>query len=122
MKSLVRGLSRRISTTFPIGALLVLSALGSGSAAAADGWANVTSNLANMQSECGNLTLLSAVPKSNTVIAGVAQQGLFASADGGATWKPLATGGGSERIANRPSSISYDPLDPARFYESGIYT
>ena len=98
-----------------------LSILDSGSVAAADGWANVTSNLANMQSECGNLTLLSSVPRSNTVIAGVAHQGLWATSDGGASWQQLGSGQGSARITNRPSWISYDPLNPARFYESGIY-
>jgi hypothetical protein len=91
------------------------------SPATADGWANVTSNLANMQSECGNLTMLSAVPGSNTILAGVAQHGLFASNDGGASWQPLGTGHGSATITNRPSWISYDPGNPAHFYESGIY-
>jgi photosystem II stability/assembly factor-like uncharacterized protein len=96
-------------------------ALESGSTVAADGWVNVTSNLANMQSVCGNLTMLSPVPRSNTLIAGVAQQGLWASSDGGASWQPLGTGQGSARITNRPLWISYDPLNPAHFYESGIY-
>src|SRR5262245_7370666 len=121
MKHLVRGWPRRVLGVFLLAALFPLSAFDSGSAAAADGWANVTSNLANMQSECGNLTLVSPVPRSNTMIAGVAQQGLWATNDGGASWQPLGTGQGSARITNRPSWISYDPLNPVRFYESGIY-
>jgi photosystem II stability/assembly factor-like uncharacterized protein len=108
-------------SVFLAAVFLPLSALNSGSAAAADGWVNVTSNLANMHSECGNLTLLSAVPRSNAVIAGVAQQGLWSTGDGGASWHALGTAQGSAPITNRPSSINYDPLDPARFYESGIY-
>jgi photosystem II stability/assembly factor-like uncharacterized protein len=101
--------------------LIPLSPLNSGSAATVDGWSNVTSNLANMPSQCGSLGLVSAVPGSNTVIAGVAQQGLWATTDGGASWKPLGVAQGSARITNRPYSISYDPASPARFYESGNY-
>jgi len=84
-------------------------------------WVNATGNLANMPSECGNLTLLSTVPDSDTVIAGVAKGGLFASDNGGATWKPLGTGSGSALITNRPSSIVYDPEHAGTFWESGIY-
>jgi photosystem II stability/assembly factor-like uncharacterized protein len=84
-------------------------------------WVNATGDLANMQSECGNLTLLSTTPNSDTVIAGVAHVGLFASDDGGQHWAPLATGAGSATIINRPSSIVYEPTDPTTFWESGIY-
>src|SRR4051794_35216336 len=115
MKSLVRAWTRRVLNTLPVAALVAVSVLGSGSAAAADGWANVTGNLANMQSECGNLTMLSPVPGSNVVIAGVAQQGLWSTNDGGASWQQLGTGQGSARVTNRPSWISYDPSNPARF-------
>jgi photosystem II stability/assembly factor-like uncharacterized protein len=121
MKSLVRRWPRGVLGLFLVAALFPLSALEADSAAPTDGWVNVTSNLANMQSECGNMTLLSPVPRSNTVIAGIAQQGLWATNDGGASWQALGTGQGSARITNRPFWISYDPLNPARFYESGIY-
>ena len=55
-----------------VGCLLIVSiAIGAGPVPlSAATWVNVTGNLANMASECGNLTLLSAVPGSNTVIAG----------------------------------------------------
>ena len=86
----------------------------------ASAWVNATDNLAGMQSECGNLTLLSATPNSKTIIAGVAKGGLFASDDGG-SWTPLGTGAGSAVITNRPSSIVYDPDDEKTFWESGIY-
>ncbi|MBO0879796.1 MAG: hypothetical protein J2P17_05380 [Mycobacterium sp.] len=121
MKSLVPRWPRRLLRVLLVGALLPILTLDLDSPAAADGWQNVTSNLANMQSECGNLGLLSPVPKSNTIIAGIAQQGLWASSDGGASWQPLGTGQGSARITNRPYWISYDPLNPTRFYESGSY-
>jgi photosystem II stability/assembly factor-like uncharacterized protein len=84
-------------------------------------WTNVTSNLANMPSQCGNLTMLSAVPNSDTVIAGVALDGLWASNNSGASWSHLGTGSGSDVITNRPSWITYDPLNSAIFWESGIY-
>src|SRR5579864_5140063 len=122
MKQLKRSWARHVMSAFLLAAILPVSVFDSGfAAAAADDWTNVTSNLANMQSECGNLTLLSAVPHSNAVIAGVARQGLWISNDAGASWQPLGTGKGSARITNRASWISYDPVNPARFYESGAY-
>jgi photosystem II stability/assembly factor-like uncharacterized protein len=84
-------------------------------------WANVTSNLANMPSECGNLGLVAAQPNSDMVIAGVAQKGLWATHDGGKTWSSLGTGAGSDPITNRISSIVWDPDHAGTFWESGIY-
>jgi photosystem II stability/assembly factor-like uncharacterized protein len=81
-------------------------------------WTNVTANLANMASECGTLTMVSAKPGSNMVIAGIAKQGLWATTDGGKTWAQL---GNSNIIPNRPSSIVYDPEHPDVIWESGIY-
>ena len=83
-------------------------------------WVNVTGNLAHKLSECGNMTLVSAVPGSDRLIAGVALRGLWEStADG--TWTQIGTGAGSERVTHRPSSIVYDPQNPAIFWVSGIY-
>ena len=102
--------------------LTALSALPPGTHAApqsppADGWVNVTGTLANMASECGNLTLLSPVPRTDTILAGVAGKGLWAN-NRGSTWVQLE---GSDKIANRPSWIVYDPVRPGVFWESGIY-
>jgi hypothetical protein len=55
------------------------------------------------------------------VIAGIAQQGLWAINNGSATWSQLGQGSGSAKITNRPSSITYDPARPDSFWESGIY-
>ncbi len=83
-------------------------------------WVNVTGNLAHKLSECGNLTLVSAVPGSERIVAGVALRGLWASTEDG-RWTQLGTGTGSERIVHRPSSIVFDPANPAVFWVSGIY-
>ena len=84
-------------------------------------WTNATGNLAGLGSECGNLSNLSSKPDEDLLIAGVAQQGLWASRDGGGTWSRLGTGAGSATITNRTSSILYDPVHPMTFWESGIY-
>jgi hypothetical protein len=65
--------------------------------------------------------MLSAVPGQDTVIAGIAQRGLWRSTDGGVSWTALGTGAGSAVITNRPSSIVYDPTGSSTFWESGIY-
>ena len=84
-------------------------------------WVNVTGNLADMPSECGNLCLLSVVPGQDKIIAGIAQRGLWQTTDGGTTWTPLGQGAGSDAIVNRPSRILYDPANADVFWESGIY-
>jgi len=84
-------------------------------------WVNVTSNLAGMASECGNLTFVSSKPSEDLMIAGVAQQGLWGSSDGGTSWHRLGTGAGSAAIVNRTASIVYDPAHSNVFWESGIY-
>ncbi len=84
-------------------------------------WTNVTSNLAGLASECGNMSFLSAKPDEDLLIAGVARVGLWSSTDGGQSWSLLGTGKGSDPLENRPSAIIYDPTHPATFWESGIY-
>ncbi len=84
-------------------------------------WTNVTGNLANLPSECGNLCLLSVVPGQDKLFAGIAQRGIWQTTDGGTTWTPLGQGAGSEVIVNRPSRILYDPTSADTFWESGIY-
>jgi photosystem II stability/assembly factor-like uncharacterized protein len=103
------------------GCALLLLAGAANAAGTTGAWTNVTSNLANMPSECGNLTMLSAVPGSGAVIAGVATRGLWQSSDGGASWARLGSGPGSANITNRPSWLAYDPRTPTVFWESGIY-
>jgi len=82
-------------------------------------WENVTTNLAGMASECGNLGRVSSHPTADMLLVGVAKKGLFSSTDGGASWQPLGTTGAT--ITNRISYVAYDPAAPATFWESGIY-
>jgi hypothetical protein len=84
-------------------------------------WVNVTSNLAGMTSQCGNMSYVSAKPNEDLMIAGIALRGLWGSTDGGTSWHQLGSGGGSATITNRPGSIIYDPVRPNVFWESGIY-
>ncbi len=84
-------------------------------------WVNVTSNLANVPSACGTLTMVSAKPDEDMLIAGVSSVGLFGSRDGGNTWQALGGGADAGQIENRPSAIVYDPQVHTRFWESGIY-
>jgi photosystem II stability/assembly factor-like uncharacterized protein len=82
-------------------------------------WSNATGNLAGLDSECGNLSFLSASPNEDRLIVGVAAQGLWSSDDGGDSWQALGTAG--DPITNRTSAIVYDPDVAGRFWESGTY-
>jgi hypothetical protein len=84
-------------------------------------WVRATGNLAGLGSECGNLSNLSSKPDEDMLIAGVAQQGLWASRNGGGSWTRLGTAMGSATITNRTSEITYDPDHAQTFWESGIY-
>jgi len=84
-------------------------------------WTNVTANLAGLASECGNTPYLAAHPIYDMLITSVAKQGLWASTDGGASWKQLWSTAGKDQITNRGSSIVFDPMHPDTFWESGIY-
>jgi photosystem II stability/assembly factor-like uncharacterized protein len=84
-------------------------------------WTNVTGSLAHKASECGNLTLVSPVPDSDALIAGVAARGLWINTSG-TTWTRMSDSAvDSDRIVNRPTAIVYDPKNPEIFWVSGIY-
>jgi photosystem II stability/assembly factor-like uncharacterized protein len=73
-----------------------------------------------MPSECGNISLVSARPDRDTVIASVSLHGLWASSNGDDAWAALGQAGGAP-IGNRGSTMVYDPQHPETFWESGIY-
>ncbi len=84
-------------------------------------WTLATGTLAFKISECGTLTLLSSRPDRDMLIAGIAQRGMWASTDGGATWVARGVGSGSATIVNRTMALVYDPEHPDTFWQSGIY-
>ena len=84
-------------------------------------WTLAIGNLAGMPSECQSLNMLAAWPGRDALVAGIALQGLWQSVDGGESWTQLGTGEGSAEIVNRPTSIVFDPDDPDRFWESGLF-
>jgi hypothetical protein len=84
-------------------------------------WVDVTANLAGMPSECGNTSYLGAHPSYDLLLTTVAQHGLWASTDGGTSWKQLWATAGVQQITNRGSSIVFDPAHVDSWWESGIY-
>jgi photosystem II stability/assembly factor-like uncharacterized protein len=64
--------------------------------------------------------MVSGIPGSSTVLAGVAKRGLWANTNG-SIWSQLGNASGSNPIAHRPSWIQYDPNNPRTFWVSGIY-
>jgi photosystem II stability/assembly factor-like uncharacterized protein len=94
---------------------------GDGAAPPSGNWTNVTSNLANMPSACGNMSYLSAKPDEDLLIAGIALDGLWASRDGGQSWSAFGVSDASLPITNATSAIVYDPTTSGRFWESGFH-
>ena len=84
-------------------------------------WVNVTGNLANQPSACGNLGNLVTKPDEDVLIAGVNRGGLWASEDGGEVWYQLGTGEDSASIINGVAVITFDPQNPDVFWEAGTY-
>jgi len=84
-------------------------------------WVNITSNLAGLDSECGNMTNVTAKPDEDMLIAGIAMRGLWSSTDGGETWVELGQTKDSEKVTNRTIRITFDPENSQRWWENGIY-
>jgi hypothetical protein len=88
-------------------------------------WTNVASNLDSFS--CNVATLISVEPDGNTLLAGLNSDGLWTNSAGSSTWQELGQGmsdAGADAavtIGNLPLSIVYDPENPNRFWENGIY-
>jgi len=67
------------------------------------------------------ITYVVAQPDNGTLIAGVTGVGLFRGDANGETWEALGQGKGSDEIAHIVTSIVFDPENPERFWETGIY-
>jgi photosystem II stability/assembly factor-like uncharacterized protein len=53
------------------------------------------------------------------VMVGIAGKGFAATSDMGASWHPL--GDSQTTVKNRPNLVVFDPSNPRRYWESGIY-
>ena len=84
-------------------------------------WSDVTNNLLNMPSQCGNMAYVSAKPDEDLLIAGIALDGLWASRDGGMSWSAFGLSDAAAPITNTTSVIVYDPTNSSRFWESGFH-
>lgn len=84
-------------------------------------WTIATPDLSGIENSCGPLAYMSVRPDRDEVLAGIAGIGLWSSADGGASWQPLAEGKGSAQVTNQANQIVYDPADPQTFWEAGSY-
>jgi photosystem II stability/assembly factor-like uncharacterized protein len=80
-------------------------------------WLNVTNNVGGQTWGAYGVTYMKAVPGSNMVIAGVSERGLWASDNGGGSWRKLD---GNE-MKFRPGCIVFDPKDTSIAWVSGCY-
>ena len=104
-----------------IGALLVVGlGLLAQEKPSSGGWKNVTAGVGGETWGYAGVTLLAAVPDRDEIIAGVSEQGLWSSLDGGATWKKLGAQD-REPITHRPHQIVFDPKNPRTYLVSGCY-
>ena len=81
-------------------------------------WTDVTTNLVGLDSTCGNVSFVSAHPRTSQVIAGIAANGLWQLTEDSAGWNPIGVGAG---IDHRTAWIEYDPDDANRYWVSGAY-
>ena len=92
-----------------------------GGKAPAGTWEDITGDLAGKDVTVPGITYVAAQPGDDTLIAGVTGVGLFRGDANGETWEALGQGKGSEEIAHIVTSIVFDPEDPERFWETGMY-
>ncbi len=80
------------------------------------GWTNVTGSVGGERWGFGGVHTFAAVPGRDEVLAGMSEQWLWSSRDGGASWTRLPGG-----AKNRPYQIVFDPADPRTYWVSGTY-
>jgi photosystem II stability/assembly factor-like uncharacterized protein len=85
-------------------------------------WLNVTPDLDGIEEQnCGPALYISSKPDEDQVIVNIAGNGLWATEDGGESWRILGQSEGSAVINNGAVSIVYDPENPDVYWESGAY-
>ena len=83
-------------------------------------WTNITHDVGGEKWGYAGVCLLTAVPGSAALIAGVSEAGLWRTDNLGASWYQLAPND-SESIRHRPHQIVFDPAEPKHFWVSGCY-
>lgn len=83
-------------------------------------WQSAVANIADIGEGC-RLHAIAVRPDRDRMIVGVEGHGLWASDDGAMSWNPLGQGAGSATIKHGLTSVVFDPLDPQRFWETGIH-
>lgn len=84
-------------------------------------WKSAVGNLAEHTKACGAMRLLKAEPDEDRLLAQIANEGFYASTNGGQTWTPLGDGPTSAKVINIGTSLIFDPTNPNVFWETGIY-
>ena len=81
-------------------------------------WVNVTHNVGGDKWGFAGVTTMAVVPGSDEVLAGVSEQGIWSTTDGGKSWNRLGPPD-KDPVKNRPYQILFDPKDPKIFWASG---
>lgn len=108
-------LKKQIAFLAGVGVLLFQA-----SGAFAGAWVNATGSLAGVTTDCGEIQGMWAVPNVNEVIAGVTENGLWATSDGGTTWAKQGGTTGSA-MGFRGTGMVFDPVSPNTWWVCGIY-
>jgi photosystem II stability/assembly factor-like uncharacterized protein len=82
-------------------------------------WVDATGNLVGLDSTCENVGGVTAWEGTGAMIASIALQGLWTTADTGSSWAPMGSGAGSVELRNRNRSVIIDPDDSSRIWLSG---
>lgn len=82
-------------------------------------WTNVTTNVGGEKWGKGGIVLMTAVPGSQDIIAGVGDGGLWISYDGGAGWRQLGVVGKTQ-ITGQASHVLFDPKEPKTFWAATV--
>jgi photosystem II stability/assembly factor-like uncharacterized protein len=84
-------------------------------------WVPVMPDLGDAKFDCGPVFSISSRPGTDEILVGLSGSQLVTTSDAGDSWTALASGDGSDVVANRASSFVYDPDQSDVYWESGIY-
>jgi hypothetical protein len=84
-------------------------------------WTNVTPDLSGIEQTCGPFFYATSKPDEDELIVNVTASGLWASNDGGDSWRVMGQAESSAKIDNGAGSIVFDPEHPETFWEAGQY-